>query len=229
MKKTLPVCLALLTGVGACLGEPRTFTSKKGKMITAELIRVEEQDAVLKLANAKRVKVPVASLSDADQEFVKSWWEENKNNATESDVRFTITKKAEQVVATKRRNGRKSTVDSFHYACELTSYTPKDLSDITVDYTIYKRTSTRSRKSSDTRVSSTNASHTIRSLPAHQKVTFETKSVTCEDWDQQAYGNIRPASQRETVIGIVLSFSVNGEEFMQKSHPDGFLERADDL
>ena len=232
MKNPLAVCLASLLAVSSSLAETRTFTNKEGKSITAELLGVEKDDAVLKLANSSRVKVPVASLSDADQAFVKSWQEENKNNVTESDVRLSIEKKSDRVPGPdsgKDKKGKKDqkkvTIDKVHYLCELSSYSAKELSDITASYTIYKRVSTRGEGGSETTTETVDGSETIASLPSNQKVTFETTTVTCEDMSQKASKDKKASSQRETVVGMVVKLSANGKEFLEQGYPDNFLDR----
>lgn len=233
MKKPLGVCLVFLLALASSRGESRTFTNKEGKAITAELISVVKEDAVLKLANSSRVKVPLASLSDADQAFIKTWQEENKNNVTESDVRLSIEKKSDRVSSPdtgkdKKKDAKKVTTDKVEYICELSSYSERDLSDITADYTIYKRVSTRGKEGSETKTETIDGSDKVASLPANQKVTFETTGVTCEDFSQKGKKGEPASSKRETVIGIVVKLSANGKEFLQQGFPDNFLDRLEE-
>lgn len=231
MKPTPIICLCSLFLAGSSLAEPRTFTSKEGKTLTAELVLVEKEEALLKLANSSRVKVPLASLSEADQKFIKSWWEENKNNITEMDVRLVIEKISKRVSSpdtgsAKGKKGvaiKKMTIDKVRYTCVLKSYTPRDLSNITVDYTVYKRVSTRGGEGSGSKTEETSGSATIASLLSNQSATFETKDVTCEDSTQKGSKNTPASSTRETVIGLVMTLSANGKEFLEQSYPENFL------
>lgn len=240
MKSMFFVCIGSLFLVGSSLAETRSFTNKEGKALTAELIRVEGESAVLKLANSSRVNVPIASLSDSDQQFIKTWWEENKNNVTEMDLRLEIDKKSKRISRSdsgddKGKKGgdqKKASVDEIQYSCVLKSYTPRDISDISVDYTIYKRISTRGEDGSETTTETTDGSAKIASIPGNQSATFETTGVTCEDVSQKpsrqkgAQQNAKKAtSKRETVIGVVFRLSANGKEFLEQSDPENFMDK----
>lgn len=233
MKNILGICLVSLLAAAATFGESRTFTNKEGKEITAELIGVEKEDAVLKLANSSRVKVPVASLSDADQAFIKSWAEENKNNVTDSDIRLSIEKRSKRVAGPdtgkdKKKDAKKVSIDNVEFICELSSYTQREISGITANYTIYKRVSTRGKEGSGTKTETIDGSDTVASISANQKVTFETTGVTCEDFSQKGKKGEPASSKRETVIGIVVKLSVNGKEFLEQGYPDNFLDRLEE-
>lgn len=62
-------CAALPTHLQAA---PRTWTNQEGKTIEAELMRVEGDKVRLQLTGGKVYDVPVATLSAADQEFIKA-------------------------------------------------------------------------------------------------------------------------------------------------------------
>lgn len=64
------VVLALV-GLGPL--EAREFVGKNGRKIEAEIVSKTDTDVELELADGKTVKVPIASLSAADQLFVKVW------------------------------------------------------------------------------------------------------------------------------------------------------------
>ncbi len=167
MKCPVFIILSALLCTAILQAEPRTFTNTEGKSIKAELVSVEGENAVLKLANLSVAKVPLTSLSKADEAYVKAWWEENKNNIGPMDIRLAIDKNTERIDRKSSRSGgnggggnnrnnqfsqvvTKMQKDEIQYACVLKSYVKKDISDITVDYTIYKRTSTKGADGSDT-------------------------------------------------------------------------------
>jgi predicted peptidase len=63
------MALALLTGGS----QARKWTDNKGRQIEAEFVSQDETNVVLKLAsNGKPVPVPVATLSEADHEFLRA-------------------------------------------------------------------------------------------------------------------------------------------------------------
>lgn len=230
MNRAMIFCLGSLICAGTLHAEPRTFTNKDGKTLTAELVAVENENVVLKLGNAKIAKVPLSSLSDSDQEFINSWWEKNKNKVTEMDVRLVIDKNSKRVpqkddgAAKGKGPKKKVTVDEVQYVCVLKSYTKKDLSNITANYTVYKRISSRGEDGSSTTTEEIDGTATVASLLSQQSATFETAVVSCEDSSQKG-GKGPSTSKRETVIGMVVTLSADGEEFMKQSFPDNFLDR----
>lgn len=232
MKNFFSVFAVSLLVLNTAVAEPRTFTNKEGKALTAELISVVDEKAVLKLANLKKYKVPIDSLSEDDQKFIKEWWEENKNNVSEMDVRLEISKSVDRIAKPDekkdKKNKDKSSSEEVQFNCVLESYTQRDLSDISVKYTIYKRVSTRDGDGSETKVEEITGSTTIDSLPSHEKATFETDAVLCKDESKKG-GKDKPSeSRRETVIGVAVTLSANGKEFMTQGYPDNFLDKIED-
>lgn len=72
MKRLLIVLLIVSLFTPIALAAARTWKSSNGKYsVEAELIGFEDGKVKLKKANGKVVKVPLESLSDADQKFVK--------------------------------------------------------------------------------------------------------------------------------------------------------------
>lgn len=229
------ICFVTLLYLNIAVAEPRSFTNKEGQSLTAELITVEDQKAVLKLTNLKKYKVPIDSLSEDDQKFIKDWWEENKNNVSEMDVRLEIDKSIDRISkpdkdkseGKNKKNKNKSSSEEVQFTCVLESYTHRDLTDITAKYTIYKRVSTRDEDGSNTKVEETSGSATIDSLPSHEKATFETDSVLCKDESKKAWKDQPSSSRRETVIGVVVTLSANGKDFMTQGYPDNFLDKIE--
>jgi hypothetical protein len=239
MKTRLLLAVASLFCTQIAQAEIRTFTNSAGKSIKAELVAMEGEAAVLKLGNGRTAKVPLKSLSAEDQTFIKAWWEKNKNNLNEGDVRLEFDKNTERIdrqVSKPKATGKgkqgnqpssKMTKDSVSYACVLKNYSKKTVSDITVDYTIYKRVSTRGAGGSDTSTKEIDGSTKIALLEANGSATFETDDVTCVDSSKKG-GNGPTESNRETVVGIVLTLSVGDNEFLKQSHPTSFLDRLEE-
>ena len=92
----LVACLLfpLTAGTGA-----RTFTNSAGKQVEAELVALEGEKVLLKLANGRTASVPLASLSEEDQTYAKTWHEENKNKISERDLKLKIDKDVERIKA----------------------------------------------------------------------------------------------------------------------------------
>lgn len=73
LHRTIPLAAILvLTASELLLAEERAWTNSGGKTIVATLVEIAGEKAVLKM-NGSNFEVPVASLSPADQEFIKGW------------------------------------------------------------------------------------------------------------------------------------------------------------
>jgi hypothetical protein len=245
MKHLALIAACGLLGTWMARAEPRVFTNTEGKKVEAELMAVDGEIVVIKLTNGSSVKVPIKSLSADDQAFIAAWWEENKDKLKSTDVVLTITKKTERIDRKVTRTGgtggtgggqgavnaplvKKLTIDDFHYECELKSYSHKSISDIAVDYTIYKRVSTTDKEGSESVVEEIDGTETIKLLEAQGRASFETDVVTCED-SSETGGNKPRELKRETILGVVVHLSAGGHDFLSQSYPENFLERIDQL
>jgi hypothetical protein len=75
MKHQPCLLLALLLSfshAGAQTGELRTFTNTAGKSIQAKLVSVNGPNVTIEMANGQTFNLPIASLSAADQQYIKS-------------------------------------------------------------------------------------------------------------------------------------------------------------
>ncbi|MFK7849848.1 MAG: hypothetical protein AB8D78_02620 [Akkermansiaceae bacterium] len=232
MKKAVAFCLVSLCSNLFTNGESRIFTNKEGKKVKAELVALEGNHAVVVLTNAKRAKVPMESLSESDQEFVRSWWEENKDNFNQMDVTLSIDRNRKQLTKSGGNNNqrnanatkKKISTEEIQFACEIKSFTKRDISNLSVDYTIYKRVISRGEEGSDTTVEEIDGTAPIKKLEGHRSATFDSQAVVCEDSSQRG-GKGPRLSKRETIIGFVVTLSADGKEFFKQSHPENFIER----
>lgn len=241
MNRSVFITLASLLCAAVTQAEPRTFTNTEGKSIKADLVRVEGENAVLKLANLSVAKVPLASLSKADEAYVKAWWEDNKDNIGAMDFQLAIDKNTKRIDRKRSRSGgnggggnnqfsqvvTKMQKNEIQYACILKSYVKKEISDITVNYTIYKRVSTRDKDGSKLTVEETDGTTSIKSIKALGSATFETDVMPCES-NSQTGGNGPSTKRSETVEGFVVTLSVAGKEFLKQCYPDNYIERLEE-
>jgi hypothetical protein len=73
----MPACVFFALGLtfGSAAGqssEQRTFTSAQGKTVQAKLVAVQGVNVTIETANGQKFTLPVASLSAADQEYLKT-------------------------------------------------------------------------------------------------------------------------------------------------------------
>ena len=246
VKNMISVLLGLLLGTLMARAELRIFTNVDGRKAEGELLVVEDGAAVVRLRNDSIAKIPMDSLSAEDRTFVTSWWEENKNKLGPMDIRLAIDKKADRIERTvtrpkggagaKNQTGnqitKKLTIDDFHYVCTLKSYSRKNIADITAGYTIYKRSIGRDKNGLANVTNEITGEKVISLLEATGTTTFETEKVRCEDSSEsggQAGGKGAAKSQmtwkRETVLGIVVTLSIDGKEVVKQSDPENLLTR----
>lgn len=218
----------LLTGA-----DGRTFTNSAGKQIEAELIAVDDGSAVLKLSNGRSAKVPLASLSEEDQAYAKSWHEENKNKISERDLRLEIDKKTERLKSDRdaadkgKKDESKSDTTEVSFKCTLENLSPKTIEGISAAYTIYKRTSIRGEGGSDTMSTETSDTTEVPTLKPKGSVEFIVGPEQCVDFEKKPKKGPKE-SQRETVTGVVITLSIDGNEILKKSDPGDFIDRLEE-
>ncbi len=78
--KLLSLCLVCLMSTSA-VGQERTWSDDTGKFsVKAELVKIENDRAVLKKSDGEIIKVPLSRLSKKDQDFVSNWKPEDSPN-----------------------------------------------------------------------------------------------------------------------------------------------------
>ncbi len=242
MKRLVFILAVGLLGGGFVFAEPREFTNAEGKTLKAELVSVIDDMAVLKLANSRTANVPLKSLSADDQAYIAEWWKENKDKLKPMDVTLAVSKKSDRIDRKVTRSGggivqqgqnvvseivKKLTIDEFYYVGELKSYVKKDVSDIAVSYTIYKRISTSGKAGSETKVEEIKGEALVKRLEAHGKATFETDIVSCED-SSVTGGNVPREYKRETILGVIFELSSGGQDFLKQSAPENLAAHLEE-
>jgi len=220
--------------------DARTYTNTAGKTIDAELTGMKKETALLKLKNGKQVKVPLSALSEADQLYIKKWWEENRYKVTESDVRMSIEKNVDTIRQPrekdpKKKNQSKISENRTTYTCTLSNSSQKSLEGIQTTYVIYKRIIKRGEGGSGTSVEETTKTAKLYVLEPKKSLEFETAAVACKSIAKKAqppnckgHGATERSSRRETVIGMVVTLSIDGKEFLKQGHPKSFIAQLEE-
>ncbi len=241
MKTQTFILLSALLLATVSQAAPITLTNKEGKKIEAELVRLDGEKVFLKLTNLSTVEVPLNTLSDADVTQIKAWWEENKNKVGAKNLRFSILKNVKQIDRKVTKTGgsghsgknqvaqvvKKMTKDEVTFNCVLKSYAKNDISEITAEYTIYKRVSTRDKDGLKSDVDEIDGTKEIRFIEAMGTADFETDKVPCEDISESG-GNKPTTRKSETVEGIIVTLSVGGEVFLKQSYPENYIGRLEE-
>jgi hypothetical protein len=214
--------------------QAREFHNTEGKSIEAKLISVEGDVAVMKLTNGRKVKVAMNKLSTADQDHIKAWWKENKNLITERDVKFKIRQKRAYTKKPQTNYSGNSKIKTSEsevtFLCELDNYSTKTISGIKAIYSVHKRVSKRGKEGTSSEVEILDDTIELDLLESRKKLNFTTKGVKCSDratsphsGDGKSNAKIDRSSHRETIIGMVLTLSVDGKEILTQCHPENFI------
>ena len=185
--------------------------------------------------------MPLNTLSDTDITQIKAWWEENKNKVEAKNLRFSIVKNVKQIEREVTKTGgaaqagknltsqvvKKMEKNEVTFNCVFKSYAKNDISEITAEYTIYKRVSTRDKDGLKSDVDEIDGTKEIRFIEAMGTADFETDKVPCEYTSESGGG--KPTTRKsETVEGIIVTLSVGGEVFLKQSYPENYIGRLEE-
>ena len=230
MINSLFVATFLLSLLLSSATQARKFYNTEGKSIEAELISVENGTAVMKMDKGREVKIPITKLSTADQNYIKRWWKENKNRISERDVKVSIrqksiyTKRPETKIIGKGKSKVKTSQTEVTFFCKVDNYAAKTINGIKASYSVHKRVSKRGKKGSSTEVEIVTNTMLLKPLESHKEVKFTTDGVKCSNMSDSK----TDVSVRETIIGMVLTLSVDGNKILTQSHPENLIKRIEE-
>lgn len=101
MKIFLLLSWSLLCAFGAVLAEEsnvRDWTNREGRTISAELTALEEETATLRMENGRTYEVPLATLSEADRDYVSRWQAEQEAKARSEAMGLELGEPTEAIV-----------------------------------------------------------------------------------------------------------------------------------
>lgn len=206
--------------------ELRTFTNKEGKSIKAEITGVASGKVSLKTENGKSYTFAFDTLSEADQTYIKEWYEKNKNNAKASDFRLDIEKKKERIRLPREKeknsktNSSKSTMYdvTYHFKLGYNKSTPTE--NISVKYFILKRTTTRGDEAIDPVIELITGTETIETLTSKEAKEWESQAISCESSSTKSKKG--SSSKKETVLGVLAIVYANDKELFREHNPGNF-------
>lgn len=82
MKTVFLILSCMVLTCTAAFSESRTWTNNLGKTLEGEFVKATDKEVSVKLNSGKTVKLPLASLSEDDQAFIKQVVEENQAKET---------------------------------------------------------------------------------------------------------------------------------------------------
>lgn len=215
----------------------RTFYNAEGKSIEAEMISVKGDTAVMKTTNGRQVEWAIKKLSISDQDYIKTWWKENKNRLFKGDVKFSIYPKKAYTKKPKPRIRGNSKIRSSEstttFFCHLQNFSTKTVSGVKASYSVYKRVSKRGKGGTSSNVVLVNKSIKLGVLPSRKSLRFNTNPVKCSNSSvTPTYGSqgrntrkVERSSHSETIIGVVITLTDGGREILSRSHPENLIRR----
>ncbi|WP_435895619.1 hypothetical protein [Oceaniferula spumae] len=229
--------LALATGIitlSCAHAETRSFTNTEGKTIEAEVVGVSSGKVSLKLKGGKIYTLPFNTLSEADQTYIKEWYEKNKNNVKPSDFSLGITKKSTRIRVPRDKDKEKSakgastkmSIEEVSYQFKLSQRISAPTENIVVYSQIIKRTTTRGDESEDPKYEEVIDEKTIDSLSSKKPEEWESTPESCEDITTKS--KTASSTSKEDIVGVVTTVYVGGKELFKEYEPSNFekdLER----
>jgi hypothetical protein len=150
--------------------EIHTFTNAAGKTIQAQVINVDNDTAYLKRADGKSFQVPIDTLGQDDQSYVRDW--AIKEALQDGSPIFDI--------SAELNKGTMSSANGWvrwpsGYKVKLVNKTTLHLLNPTVQYILFNLRANASTLK-------TAGSKTLTEIPANDAVSLDTKTVGVEQW-----------------------------------------------
>lgn len=139
--------------------EMRTFTNTEGNEISAEILEVQDAFVKLQRSDEKTFDIAITTLSEADQEYIQQWAEENVSY----NFQFEVDKKTD-TIAQSDGHGHQIESRAQKYEVAITQGSGETLSGADIQYKVFYRGETPS-------VEKKNA----QSIASDSPLKFETK------------------------------------------------------
>jgi hypothetical protein len=209
--RALGMIMAFALVVPSSPAESFTLTDKQGRSLKADVLSVNAGQVKIKRDDGQTFDLPLAALSDADQEKLKEWAAKSlppgalqvemsrakfDTNKTDKDVKLTT---GETV-----KDGMTITEEKWGYAVTVSNRTPQPIGKLRAEYRLFatvdsvhvKEKQGLKKKAFET---------AIETVPELGKITFRTETISAIKTKYN--GNIVSAktgdtSSRETLVGV---------------------------
>lgn len=133
----LNTLLALVLIAVAQANDFRTFKDSQGREMIAKVTRVSGDEVYIERRDGLSTRVPISLFSTEDQEFIRDWESKNYLKSGIIEIRFS---EDESDDSTRSSGGIRSTTYDAGYEVILKNAGDRDVSDIKVEYLIFKFT-----------------------------------------------------------------------------------------
>ncbi len=219
--------IAGLLSLPALRAEVRTLTDKQGRSIKADVIAVTGEQVKIKREDGQVFNLPLASLSEDDQQSLKAWAAANppKLGADELLLQFSRGK-----FGTEKEVQSEGAVtaykDQWGYSLTLTNKSKQVLSDLRAEYILFvKQDAGPGNKEKDPGLRRVKSSTKAAPLPLHASTTFRTDTVASYRYVLQpgwvwggAGGSSKPI--RDSLHGMWLRVYVGDQLVIEKITPE---------
>lgn len=216
--------------------EMRTLTDKQGRTLQADVIAVSGDQVEIRRADGQLFKLPLANLSDADQQALKKWAADQPTKPAPLppgalDVQmargmFDVERRKEDATLSDgkvRKDAISISEEKWGYTITINNRSDQTLTDLRADYVLFATVDdpdTRGQKDDMRRKAYRS---TIKELPAHGRTEFRTEPVLVVK--TQLPGNIRYSGSgtgrtREQLYGIWIKIYRGGELVYEAATPD---------
>ncbi len=115
----------------------RTFTDAKGREIMAKVVAVKGKDVIITKKSGKQFKFPIATLSEADQAYLKKWQAENVSLDFEIKC---VKQPVRNVSGPESKWNTKVKTSAYRYEVTLTNKSFKRIPELELRYRLFTGT-----------------------------------------------------------------------------------------
>lgn len=200
-KVTVTILLVVFGWLGSL--QARTFTSKDGRTIEANIETVRPPNVVLKRQDGKTFTMAVSKLSEKDIAYVKSWYEANPTISL--DYRFEKQKLGSSGSKSRRK-------ETWAYKVTVSNRSTQALEGLSFHYEIFKEINDRYAKKRRYLSGKKGGKKEGMTLNAAGKLSFVTDSITTESVNKKTESSTTITYEKwdEDLSGIILVVKHNG-------------------
>ncbi len=172
-------------------GELREFRNPAGKVLKAEIVSATSEMVTLKLADGREITTKIAVFSKEDQEYISEWL---TKNPAQMNYRLEAKFKADRLEREQTKTSSvKTTLEKWAYEVTLANTDPTDLSDLKVEYQLFKtpagvmRTTSGQQQSGEHLV--TVGETVLAKLEGRNDATFTTAAVEVKSYEPIVKGS----------------------------------------
>ncbi|MFA6960893.1 MAG: hypothetical protein WC205_09100 [Opitutaceae bacterium] len=231
MKKTalFRLCLGLTSlcalYVTTAKADMRTLTDQQGRSLKADVLSVENGKVKIKRDDGQTFELPLATLSEADQQSLKQWAEKAAAEIPSGAVIIELSRGVFD--STKKEDiGSITTEENWGYSLTASNRTNKPIKNLKIEYALFVKPDLEPGKdSTSSKLKRSTGTTTIPEIAAGSKIVVRTDSVKIykqklkPGWVWGKTGG--EEKLRDTLYGIWMKAYVGDQIVVETVSPDG--------